>query len=56
MAEGQERNDAEIRGDVAMTSRPDNENGLQSIIGNMVLAHEMIVNDDFRLEEFQENT
>ena len=56
MAERQEEKDAELHGNVTMTSRPDNANGLQSIIGNMVLAHEMIVNDDFRLEEFQENT
>lgn len=28
----------------------------EAIVGNMVLAHEMIVNEDFKLEGLKENT
>ena len=56
MAERQERNAAELGENINSTVRPDSSNSLQSIIGNMALAHEMIINDDFRLEAFQDNT
>ena len=39
-----------------MDSRPDNADSLESVIGNMMLAHEMIVNDDFSLKEVPEHT
>ena len=33
-----------------------NSHDISSIVGNMVLAHELIVNDEFQLSSFKDNT
>ena len=43
-------------GNNTKTNGPGVTEDLSSIIGNMVLAHEMIINDDFKLKGFQDNT
>ena len=49
-------NDSSGNANIDVESRPDTADSLESIIGNMMLAHEMIVNDDFSLKEVPENT
>ena len=49
----------DMNGEKASNSSRDDgpkSNDLDSIVGNMALAHEMILNDDFRLETLPENT
>ena len=49
----------DANGEKATSSAHDDgpkSNDLDSIVGNMALAHEMILNDDFKLATLPENT
>lgn len=54
MAEGQDKIISDGK-NLELRNGPSNRD-VEAIIGNMFLAHEMIVDDDFKLEGFKENT